>query len=83
MITIKEFADTLPDETATLSETVPKLMYIYKSKVVDEMMRKTTEEIAQAQKDQDAGKIGELMKQFVRYSGMKKHYAKMLKRLTI
>ena len=83
VITIKEFADTLPDETATLSETVPKLMYIYKSKVVDEMMRKTTEEIAQAQKDQDAGKIGELMKQFVRYSGMKKHYAKMLKRLTI
>lgn len=83
VITIKEFADTVPDETATLSETVPKLMCIYKSKVVDAMLREITEEIASAQKENDREKIEGLTGKFMRISGLKNYYSKLLKRLTI
>ena len=83
VITIKEFADTLPTEETTLSETIPKLMLIYKSKVIDSIMRDKMEEISKAQKEGDSRKLDALMKQFIKISSLKKKYAKELKRLVI
>ena len=82
-ITIKEFVDTIPAEETELSEIVPKLMYIYKSKVVDVMMREITDRIALAQKDNDTEELENLMKRFVRISAMKNEYSKLLKRLVL
>ena len=82
-ITIKEFVDTIPAEETELSEIVPKLMYIYKSKVVDVMMREITDRIALAQKDNDTAELENLMKRFVRISAMKNEYSKLLKRLVL
>ena len=75
--------DTIPAEETELSEIVPKLMYIYKSKVVDVMMREITDRIALAQKDNDTAELENLMKRFVRISAMKNEYSKLLKRLVL
>lgn len=78
-ITIKEYADSLPSEETTLSEIVPKLMYIYKSKVIDAMLRELVRQIGQSGADSAAQK--ELMLRFTRLSETKKVYSKLLKRL--
>lgn len=83
IITVKEFADSLPSEETTLSEIVPKLMYIYKSKIIDVMLREITEKIATAQKEGNISAQEGLMKQFIKVSDMKRFYSKLLKRLVI
>lgn len=74
-ITVKEFADSLPGEETQLSEVVPKLMYIYKLKVVEMMLRELQQQIENDRDNPD------LIMRFTRITQARTYYSKMLRRL--
>ena len=82
-LTIKQFKDSLIKEENILGKVVPKVVMVYKAKVVDIAISNVIKELGKAAQAKDMDRQAELLRNIKIMTDVKNVFAKELKRVTV
>ena len=82
-LTIKQFRDSLIKEENVLGKIIPKVVMVYKAKVVDIAIKNVIQELGKASQEKDVERQAELLHNIKIMTDVKNCFAKELKRVTV